>query len=70
MMYECQNQPNTIGVHSWPTEYRYGGFDRRHGLHRFIDSDGRAELFARRKSAPAGWHIVRGAYCFEFCRGE
>jgi hypothetical protein len=30
-------------------------------------SDGRGprERFARRKTAPAGWHLRRGAYCYE-----
>ena len=69
MMYERQSQPNTIGVHSWPTAYRYAGYSLNTRLHRFRTPEGRVELFAKRRSV-AGWHIVRGDWCFEYVRGE
>jgi hypothetical protein len=57
------------GIKPWPSNYVYVGFDRASGLHEFAEHD-KAELFARRKSAPAGWHLRRGAYTFEFVRSK
>jgi hypothetical protein len=55
------------GMDSKPSSYAYQGYDRESGLHVF-EEDGKRELFARTKSGPAGWHLRRGAYCFEFVR--
>lgn len=65
---ECQNQMNDGGPSrkEWPSEYQYlGPFN---GLYAFVNPEtGTAELFARRKDAPSGWHLIRGSYCYEFC---
>jgi hypothetical protein len=57
---ECQ------GLNEWPSSYV---FVRREpvGEYIFKEPDGPEEVFARRKSV-SGWHLRRGAYCYEFCR--
>lgn len=45
------------------SDYRYGGM--QDGLHVFIDSDGKRELFARRTSH-SGWQLRRGKWVYEF----
>jgi hypothetical protein len=45
------------------------GKDPASGLYIFEDQDGARGLYARRKDPPAGWHLRRGRFCFEFCRG-
>jgi hypothetical protein len=65
---ECQNQMNDSGPlrKEWPSEYQYLG--PWNGYYAFVNPDtGKAELFARRKTAPSGWHLIRGAYFYEFC---
>lgn len=54
------------GKDPWPSAYRFIG--RREGFYVFENEDGKAELFARRTDPPAGWHLRRGKYCFEFCQ--
>lgn len=49
------------------TEYRYVG--RAEGLHVFeCKDDGSRQLYAKRADPPAGWHLRRGRYCYEFVR--
>ena len=68
-IYECQNAMNDGGPRrkEWLSGYQYlGPYD---GLYAFVEPDtGKAELFARRTSPPSGWHLIRGAYFYEFCR--
>ena len=56
------------GLAPWRSSYIYLDFDPKTGLHRFADELGQVGLYARTKSAPAGWHLRRGGYCFEFVR--
>ena len=56
------------GIAPWPSTYTYTGYAPASGLHRFVDEAGKIELFARTKSAAAGWHLRRGSWCFEFVR--
>jgi hypothetical protein len=57
------------GDRSWPSAYR---FVRRgpHGGAVFQEDGGSLEFFAKRKDPPAGWHLRRGAYTYEFCCRE
>ncbi len=68
-IFECMPglQYRPTGVACYGEPFVYCGYDRVTGLHQFAQG-AQIGLFARRKSAPASWHIKRGAYCFEFCR--
>lgn len=55
------------GKAPWLSAYRYIGYDELAAGHVFETSEGKREIFARRKHGPAGWYLKRGAYCFEFC---
>jgi hypothetical protein len=57
------------GQKPWPSSYRYMGSNGA-GAHIFQDETGKRELFARRKTAYAGWCLHRGAWFFEFCASE
>jgi hypothetical protein len=57
------------------TPYRVVASDYRYlhpmrdgsGLHAFtLAGTGHVELFAKRKAPPSGWHLIRGAYTYEF----
>lgn len=68
-IFECQ--PGLFcrptGAACYDAPYTYAGFDRGSGLHKFTQG-GKLELFAKRKGGYAGWHLKRGAYCYEFVR--
>ncbi len=53
------------GKEPWSSQYRYLGMTHD-GMHKFREPGGNIELFARRKSPPAGWYLKRGSYTFEF----
>ena len=55
----CDSNPR------WPSAYTYLG--KHDGLHMFADESGKRELFARRRDH-AGWHLIRGAWVYEFVR--
>jgi len=43
------------------------------GLHAFTEAGtgtGHIELFSKRKAAPAGWHLIRGAYRYEYVTSQ
>ena len=60
-----ENTKEYYNGRSHNTVYRYVG--ETGGLHEFTDGEKR-ELFARRSSAPASWHLRHGAYFYEFVR--
>jgi hypothetical protein len=62
---EHQNQLPSGSV-EWVSRYRYVG-RATNGLHEFLNEDGKPEFFAKRKHPPAGWHLRRGQWCYEFC---
>ena len=65
-IFECQP-----GMFCRPTEdstqdgYKFLG--KKNGGYVFETREGKRELFGRSKYAPAGWHLKRGKFCFEFC---
>jgi hypothetical protein len=67
-IFECQ--PGIFcrptGASCYADPYIYHG-PTADGLHCFTQGTKR-ELFAKRKAAPAGWHLKRGAFTYEFCR--
>ena len=54
-----------LGSPQRPSAYSYVG--KHAGLHMFADETGKRELFARRRDH-AGWHLIRGAWVYEFVR--
>ena len=51
---------------TWPSDYIFEGYDKKHCL--FVFSiDGKKELFAYRKNGYAGWHLIRNEKTYEFC---
>jgi hypothetical protein len=58
------------GNKTWASNYAYQGVDKASGLHKFSESGGKTELFAKRSTAPSGWHLSRGASKFEFVRSS
>lgn len=67
-IFECQPglfcRPTGATCHDEPYIYEGPTAD---GLHCFSQG-GKRELFAKRKAGPAGWHLKRGAFTYEFCR--
>ncbi len=61
-IFECQ--PGLFCGHA--DDYQY--IKPQDGLHLFRTREGKLELFAKRKSSVAGWHLKRGSYVYEFCR--
>jgi len=46
--------------------YRFIG--KQGGLYLFETREGKKELFAKRKESMCGWHLMRGAFNYEFVR--
>lgn len=71
IIYEClPGVPNcpSGSISTNDEAYEYVGLDKS-GLHVFKQGD-KHELFAKRTTPPAGWHLKRGSYFYEFCRSR
>lgn len=55
------------GVQAKSSDYKYDG-RLSAGEHVFVFLEIKCEVFAKRKTAPSGWHLKRGGYYYEFCR--
>lgn len=65
VIYECQP-----GLFDCPTSERdgYRFVSTSEGLYLFENAHGDRELFAKRGTAYAGWHLRRGRWFYEFVR--